>query len=302
MWQNGAWSAAAAGMPAWLEVQFNGSKTISEIDVITEQDNYNAPIEPSELTTFSTAGLTSYQVKYWTGSAWATVPGGSVTGNNKIWRKFTFSPITTTKIRIWATGAPDNVARLVEVEAWTGPSPAPRYNLALGASATASSNWSSWGPANVVNGDRKSTNPGVSAGWVSAAPGNTFPDWLQVHFGANKIIEEIDVFTLHDTWSNSPEPTEAMTFTLYGLTGYSVQYWNGSAWVTVSGGSVSSNNKVWRKFTFSPISTNKIRVLTNASIDGYSRLTEVEVYGPQASSCQAIGRLDPLNLTGYEFY
>lgn len=48
VWQNGVWSAAAAGLPAWLEVQFNGSKTISEIDVVALQDNYNAPIEPNE--------------------------------------------------------------------------------------------------------------------------------------------------------------------------------------------------------------------------------------------------------------
>ena len=40
------------------------------------------------------------------------------------------------------------------------------------------------------------------------------------------------------------------------------------------------NNKIWRKFEFSPISTSKIRVVTSASVDGYSRLTEVEAYGP----------------------
>jgi len=34
-WQNGYWSTGSAGFPAWLEVQFNGSKTISEIDIIT---------------------------------------------------------------------------------------------------------------------------------------------------------------------------------------------------------------------------------------------------------------------------
>jgi hypothetical protein len=66
----------------------------------------------------------------------------------------------------------------------------------------------------------------------------------------------------------------------------------------VPNGSVTGNNKIWRKFTFSAISTNKIRVLTSASVDGYSRITEVEAYGPQASSCQPIARLDPLNASG----
>ena len=104
--------------------------------------------------------------------------------------------------------------------------------------------------------------------------------WVQVDFGTNRTLTEIDVFTLQDNYAGSSEPTESMTFTQWGLTGYEVQYWSGSNWLTVSGGSVTGNNKIWRKFTFSPITTSKIRVLTNASPDGYSRLTEIEAYGP----------------------
>jgi RHS repeat-associated protein len=104
--------------------------------------------------------------------------------------------------------------------------------------------------------------------------------WLEVDFGTNKTINEIDVFTLQDNWAGPSEPTESMTFTQWGLTGYDVQYWDGSNWITVPGGSVTGNNKIWKKFTFSPLSTSKIRVLTNASVDGYSRLTEIEAYGP----------------------
>jgi len=57
-----------------------------------------------------------------------------------------------------------------------------------------------------------------------------------------------------------------------------VQYWDGSGWVTVAGGSVTGNHKVWRKFTFPAVTTSKIRVRATASPDGYSRLTEVEAY------------------------
>jgi RHS repeat-associated protein len=280
VWQDGYWSTNSSGFPAWLEVQFNGSKTISEIDVITLQNNYNAPVEPTDTMTFSSYGLSGYEVQYWNGSAWATITGGSVSGNNKVWRKFSFAPISTTKIRVLSNASPDGYSRLTEVEAWTGPSPAPRYNLALGATATASSSWAGWGPSAVVNGDRKSLNAGSDGAWVDAGPANTFPDWVQVDFGANKTLAEIDVFTLQDNYAGSSEPTEAMTFTQWGLTGYEVQYWDGGNWVTVSGGSVTGNNKIWRKFTFAPITTSKIRVLTNASIDGYSRLTEIEAYAP----------------------
>ena len=281
VWQEGAWSTAAAGFPAWFEVQFNGSKTITEIDLVTLQDNYNAPVEPTETMTFSSYGLSGYDVQYWNGSAWVTVNGGSVTGNNKIWRKFTFSPLTTTKIRVLSNAAPDGISRLTELEAWTGPSPPPRYNLAMGATASASSIYASTHAADcVINGDRKGLNAGNGGNWQDAPPANTFPDWLQLDFGTNKTVNEVDVFSLQDNWTSPIEPTQSTTFTLYGMSGFDVQYWDGSNWVTVMGGSITGNNKVWKKITFSPITTSKIRVLTNASPYGYSVFTEVEVYAP----------------------
>ncbi|MDX1376801.1 MAG: hypothetical protein R3357_14645, partial [Burkholderiales bacterium] len=60
-----------------------------------------------------------------------------------------------------------------------------------------------------------------------------------------------------------------------------VQYWDGAAWVTVPGGSVSGNNKVWRRFSFPAVSTDRIRVLISAALDrpGYSRVVELEAWG-----------------------
>ncbi len=102
-----------------MEVAFNTSKTINEIDVFSLHDNYGNPIEPTEATTFSLYGLTAFQAQYWTGSAWVTVPGGSVSGNNKVWKKITFAPLTTTKIRVLISATSDGWSRIVEVEAWT---------------------------------------------------------------------------------------------------------------------------------------------------------------------------------------
>ena len=69
-----------------------------------------------------------------------------------------------------------------------------------------------------------------------------------------------------------------MTFTKYGITDFQVQYWNGSAWVDVPGGNVTGNNLVWRKFTFTPVTTDRIRVLVNSALNSYSRITEVEAW------------------------
>jgi YD repeat-containing protein len=301
--QNGTWGGGSAGFPQWLQIDFDGSKTIEEIDVFTLQDNWQYPSEPTEAMTFSLWGLTGYEVQYWNGSAWVTITGGTVTGNSNVWRKFTFTAVTTSKIRVLTNASPSGWSELTEVEAW-GPPP-PRTNVALasnGATASASSSYSGTAASGTNNGDRRGLNYGQNGTWGGASSG--FPQWLQIDFNGSKTIDEIDVFTLQDAYSSPAEPTEAMTFSLWGLTGYEVQYWNGSAWMTVTGGSVSGNNKVWRKFTFVPITTSKIRVLTNASPSGWSELTEVEAWGTPATSSGgspsdfAMARLDPRNRTG----
>src|SRR5712691_5881450 len=163
----------------------------------------------------------------------------------------------------------------------------PPINVASSANggvASASSTLSGSFPASGVNnGDRQGTNWGNGGGWADSSYG-TFPDWVEVDFNGSKTIDEVDVFTIQDNYSSPSEPTETMTFSTYGLTGYDVQYWDGSAWVTVPGGSITGNNKVWKKISFSAVTTSKIRVVTNAAIDnGYSRMTEVEAWGSPAA-------------------
>ena len=40
-----------------------------------------------------------------------------------------------------------------------------------------------------------------------------------------------------------------------------------------------NNNKVWRKVTFPPLTTTKIRVLVKRGVAGFSRIVEVEAWG-----------------------
>jgi len=289
---HGSWNDAAPAntFPDWLQIQFNASKTIDEIDVVTLQDNWSSPSEPTETMTFSSYGLTQYDVEYWNGSAWTAVTGGNITGNNKVWKKLTFSAITTSKIRVRTWASPDGYSRLTELEAWGYPAVS-RANVALAANGGAASASSVYATGNVGasttnDGDRKGDS--THGSWNDAAPANTFPDWLQIDFNGSKTIDEIDVVTLQDNLSSPSEPTETMTFSSYGLTQYDVEYWNGSAWTAVTGGNITGNNKVWKKLTFSAITTSKIRVRTWASPDGYSRLTELEAWGLPASGAGGI--------------
>jgi hypothetical protein len=94
---NNAWANVTATYPQWLQIDFNGSKLLDEIDVFSIQDNPGSPSEPTPDMTFNNYGVTAFEVQYWNGSSWVTVPNGQITGNNKVWKQITFSPITTTK-------------------------------------------------------------------------------------------------------------------------------------------------------------------------------------------------------------
>ena len=115
---NGWDTYGSGGLPQSLVSTFASAKTINRIDVITIQDNYsstNAPI--FNVTTFTQYGATSYDVQAFVGGSWVTV--GTTTGNNIVWRRFTFTPVLATAIRIVVNASVDGTGRLIEIEAYT---------------------------------------------------------------------------------------------------------------------------------------------------------------------------------------
>jgi Tfp pilus tip-associated adhesin PilY1 len=164
-------------------------------------------------------------------------------------------------------------------------------NVALasnGAVATASSYYSSsYPPSAVIDGVDTGANWGNGGGWNDAAPGNTFPDWLQINFSGTKSITQVVVYSVQDNYANPIEPTDTTTFSLYGLTNFVVQGWDGAAWQTLA--TVSGNNLVKRTVNFSAFATTQIRIYITGSADGYSRATEVQAWGIDASAGAADG-------------
>ena len=115
VWADGTY----AQYPDWVRVDFNSVRTINRIDVITRPDDF-AGTEPTPDTTFALYGITEFDVQYWTGSVWATVPGGSVTGNNLVWRTFSFPAVTTDRIRVLVNGAGAyGISFIAEIQAWS---------------------------------------------------------------------------------------------------------------------------------------------------------------------------------------
>lgn len=99
-----------------------------------------------------------------------------------------------------------------------------------------------------------------------------------MNFAGAKTISEVNVYTVQDNYTNPSGPDDALTFSRYGLASFEVQYWDGAAWRTVTGGSVSGNNRVKRSFTFPAVTTDRIRVVVSEGLGGYSRVTEIEAF------------------------
>ncbi len=382
-WGNGGgWNDNTANAyPDWVQINFNGSKTIDHVVVYTVQDNYPNPVEPTDTMTFSLYGITAFTVQGWNGSTWVTL--GSVSGNNLVKRTVNFAAYTTDRIRINVTAVLASYSRITEVEAWgtalVGPAPTTTTlassknpstagtsvtftatvagsnptgsvnfkdgassisgcsaialsgsgnsktaacstsaltaathsitaayggdasnaastsaalsqvvntggggssNVALasnGGIATASSSYSSGYPVSaIINNERAGANWGNGGGWNDNTA-NAYPDWVQINFNGSKTIDHVVVYTVQNNYPNPVEPTDTMTFSLYGITAFTVQGWNGSTWVTL--GSVSGNNLVKRTVNFAAYTTSRIRIRTTAALASYSRITEVEAWG-----------------------
>jgi hypothetical protein len=119
-WENGGgWNDATRDVwPDTLEIDYGLSRTIDEIRVYTVQNNFLAPVEPTATTPADLYGIEDFDVQYFDGSTWVTVPGGAITGNDRAMRVLLFEPITTTKIRVCINKGRNHFSRITEVESF----------------------------------------------------------------------------------------------------------------------------------------------------------------------------------------
>ena len=113
----GGWNDATSGaFPDWVEIDFNGVKTIDTAVVYSVQDDYLNPVEPTDSMTFSLRGITDFAVQGFDGSNWVTL--ATVSGNRMVKRTVSFTPFATGRLRIYVTGALASWSRITEIEAW----------------------------------------------------------------------------------------------------------------------------------------------------------------------------------------
>jgi hypothetical protein len=112
-------------------------------------------------------------------------------------------------------------------------------------------------PANAVDGD-------LGTRWSGEGDGA----WLQLDLGSAMTVSEIKLAAYKGT-------TRQNIFEL--------QYWDGSAWVTVYDGETSGTTTELESFGFEPVQTSKLRYLghgyTGDGEGDWNSLTEVEVWG-----------------------
>ena len=120
--EGGGWASAgipSATAPQSVRVDFGRTQTIRRVDVFSAQEHSSAPKEPTPAMT-TTHSLRDFDVQYCLSTAasgcsaagdgnWQTI--ATVTGNDKVWRTFTFAAVRTRAIRIRVTAATEPVAR-----------------------------------------------------------------------------------------------------------------------------------------------------------------------------------------------
>ena len=276
-WGSGSgWNDATPTFPDWLQVQFAGPRTIDRVVLYSMQDSPFDPVEPVDGMTFRNYGVQDFTVEAWTGSAWVTL--ARVANNALVKRAVEFAPITVDRIFVYITRARGGYSHLTEVEAWT-PGARSETNFAHarhGSVALASSTYgAAFPPSAAIDGDRAGRGWGAGSGWNDGT--TTWPDWLQVNFGAFRTIDHVVVSTLQDDVMNPIEPSDFTRFTSFGIQDFSVEAWTGASWVLL--GRVTGNNRVVRHIGFPPVSVDRIFVHVTRSLGGYSHITEVEAWG-----------------------
>lgn len=161
----------------------------------------------------------------------------------------------------------------------------PSVNVALAANggvASASTFQATWPPSRLGDGIRNSDNWLSGFGWASDSG---LPQWAVVTFSAPSLIGTVNTFT----YTGVPgEPTLATVSDGYGIKDFTVEYWDGGAWVVIE--TVTNNNKVWRQFTFTPVTTDKVRVHITAGMnDAVARMIEIEAWTAEAAGGGGLG-------------
>jgi len=225
-----SWKSSGAG-PHWLKLTLPLPMQIGSAQLYLGSDD--------------TAPVTNFILQYYSGTSWLTIPGASFSGNTATVLNVVFSsPVTASMIRLYSTDATVTV-REIALYATNGPSGYPigtDVALNLGkqcsvfASSVAGSNYAIY----AVDG-----YAGTNVGWQSANVSG--PHTLEVDLPVASRIGSAQLYSGSSAYS--------------AITNFTLNYWNGSAWAAIPGGTVTGNTQGALSVAFSsPVSTIKVQL------------------------------------------
>jgi len=131
-------------------------------------------------------------------------------------------------------------------------------NVALTATASASFVQAGYEPKSATDGDRTGVKYGANGGWRSTQP---LPQWLALKFTSAKTIKKVVVYSLRADLA---------------IVDFKIQHLVSGNWVDLA--TITNNNLVMREIEITPTLMTDLRVFITRTVDGWSRIVEVEAW------------------------
>lgn len=261
VFEQSRWKSANVSTPHWLEVALPGTFEIGSANVITGDWD---------------VGVSSFKLQSWTGSAWADIPGATVTGNTKSQRQIVFSsPVTTDKVRFYSDQDWEIEVKELAVFPPNGGAGFPIdttidiRSAQLPMITASSQNSASQRPFLAYDGFAHDNSR-----WISANV--TTQHWLEYAFVHEREVAYAHVYTGLGTGS--------------AIANFTLQSWEAasSSWVNIPGGTVTGNTSTALSLAFqATIRTTKVRLVSDD--DGNIRVKELVFLPPNGGAGYPLG-------------
>jgi mannosylglycerate hydrolase MGH1-like protein/F5/8 type C domain-containing protein len=251
-------TAGASGTTAWYQLSFPQQRTFDEVRLYFRDSRpgsatYRAP--------------SSYEVQVMSGGNWVTVSGQvksptAPVGNYNLVR---FPAVSAQQMRVLVTHAGSARTGLTEIQVYQrgdGPPPSPD-NLALSASASCSftSAWESCAAVNSGDEPASSNIPGPNQGTRWGTWPQTGSHWIQLTWPSPVTVDSSQMFFFQDSTDGSNSGVKRPG-------SWSIEFWNGSAWVPVSSPSgYPTALDQYNQTTFTPVTTSQLRAVLQTRTD-----------------------------------
>ena len=263
------WGGTTAGQD-WYELNLGATRTLDEVRL------YFKDSRPASTTYRAPA---SYDVQYYNGSAWASVPGQTRTPSapRANYNLVRFPAVSAQRVRVLSTAASGARTALTEVKIYnrggttqpppTDPPPQTGGNLAPSATPSASST-SSWESIAAINDGitPPSSNDTVNPRWGCWPC--TGQQWVDLTWSSAQTLDRAEVYFFDDEGGIDMPAS------------WKLQYWNGTTYVDVPGASAYGLVKnQFNPVTFNSTSTTRLRVLLTGTGTSSVGLLEVRASG-----------------------